>query len=151
MVYPQITALPRHVLYHHRNPANMHQKRNCLEMRLHQILRHLWKDAQSFYLSRCEEYFEGGIQSPWKLEHFRGNSQKYEDAKKREGIKLLRNQPTYTERDVPITTNASTLSRSASRVRLTLSLKLSPKNVTPGLKTPPHSFAPDSRCRFLVL
>ena len=57
---------------------------------------------------------------------------------------------TYTESEVPMTTSASTLSRSASRDRRTLSLRVSPKKVTAGLKTPPQTSS-DVRCRFLVL
>ena len=73
----------------------------------------------------------------------------------RSEIRLRVSPGTYTESDVPITIRASTLLRSASNDRLTLSCKASPKKVTPGLSTPPH--APSlvvnewpSRCRFLI-
>lgn len=48
-------------------------------------------------------------------------------------------QHTYTDKDVPITIRASTFSRSASSLVLTESCKASPKNVTPGLRTPPQT------------
>lgn len=68
-------------------------------------------------------------------------------------LRHTRNYSTYTDRDVPITIKASAFSRSASKLLFTFPCKLSPKNVTPGFKTPPQWVSFDNgsgRARFRI-
>ena len=90
----------------------------------------------------------GDTQSLLKWEHWNYKSRMLDlNARK---VSISNKASTYTENYVPITIKASTLFRSASSDRLTLSFRVSPKNVTAGLSTPPQT-SDAGLCRFLAL